>query len=93
MTQKKMQGPSSKSMAEALYCPLGSPTCCGLASISVPRGKAEIKNSAKQARLVCCEAVLVTNESKTNVPPAQTSFPVENQSVHAHSRSLHHIKL
>lgn len=43
--------------------------------------------------MVCCEAVLVTSASITNVPPAQTSFPVENQSVHTHSRSLHHIKL
>lgn len=45
VNQKKMQGLSSKNMAEAPYCPLGSPTCCGLARTSAPerqRGDREL---------------------------------------------------
>lgn len=64
-----------------------------LPELQLPRGNAEIENSAKQAGPVCCEAILVTNESKANVPPAQTSFPVENQGVKAHRRFLQHIEL
>lgn len=62
-------------------------------ALQLLRGNAEIKNSAKQAGPVCCEAGLITNASKANVSLAQTPSPVEKQGAQAHGRSLHHIKL